>query len=63
MSEHRVGQLWQSGDSQWNLRTFTIVALEEERVQVRNIRGKRTHWIRRSRLKPKAYRLLRDVTA
>ena len=57
MSEHRVGQLWQRRIGG----AFVIEALERDRAQVRNIRGNRRHWIRRSRLKPKAYRLLRDV--
>ena len=60
MTEHRVGQLWQSGDPR-GVGAFAIVALEEDRVQVQNVRGKRKHWIRRNRLKPKAYRLLREV--
>lgn len=58
--EHKVDQLWQSSDKRHGP-VFVIVAVEPTRVQAVNVNGKRHWWIKRSRLKPQTYALLRDA--
>lgn len=57
---HEVGQLWQSMDKR-NGSVFVIIEVDATRVEVQGVGGKRKRWIKRSRLKPPAYRFLRDA--